>query len=144
MTDVRLFHTANGGEIEVKNGVVMDDGLATAAYLSLFGGNRRDNGSDATKRKQWWGNLGETDPARVYRSETGYLLGRLLPIPANLRRLEEAAARDLAWMVGTLADSVTATATMPALNTVDLKVKIVLNGKTTELLFSMPWGARSA
>lgn len=142
MTDVRLFHVEDGGEIEFKAGsaVMSTDGFESAAYLSLFGGNERDAGTDATKHLEWWGNKGETDPARVYRSETGYLLATLPPIPANLRRLEEAAARDLAWMVGSIADSVTATATMPRLNAVDLKVTIVVNGKTTELLFRRPWG----
>jgi phage gp46-like protein len=124
MADVRLYQTADGGEIDFVAGQpVMSDSLETAAYLSLFGGNERDNGLGDDNREQWWGNLSELDLSRRYRSETQNLLRALPLIPANLRRLEEAATRDLAWIVDTgLASAVAARATMPKLNRIALNV----------------------
>jgi phage gp46-like protein len=138
MTDVLLQHTANGGEITFEQGllVMSPTGLETAAYLSLFGGNERDSGLASTEKLQWWGNLGERDAARQYRSETHYLLRSLALIPANLRRFEDAAKRDLAWMVSSVATAVTATATMPALDTVRLVVGIVIGDETISFVFA--------
>ena len=43
--DVLLYHTPDGGEIEMVNGLVtMSGGLETMAYLCLFGGNEEDDG----------------------------------------------------------------------------------------------------
>jgi phage gp46-like protein len=126
MTDVLLRQGNDGGEITVQAGLVlMSEGLETAAYLSLFGGNEQDPG-DSNSAEQWWGNLTETQPARTYRSETQYLLRSLPAIPSNLRRIEQAAARDLQWMIDEgVAKSVTTSASIPALNRVRLAVSIV-------------------
>ena len=125
MTDVRLHNTEDGGEITVENGrFEMSDGLEASAFLSLFGGNEDDSGLDADAERQWWGNLSESDPTREYRSETQYLLRSLPLIPANLRRFEDAAKRDLGWMVPSVASAVAASATIPALNTVRLEIAI--------------------
>lgn len=125
--DVRLFHTPDGGSITVTNGeVLLDSGLETAVYLSLFGGNERDSGLQADDRLQWWGNLTERDPARRYRSETQHLLQALPLVPASLRRIEEAARRDVAWLVPAIASALAVRATMPALDAVRLEIVIVL------------------
>lgn len=127
MSDVHLFHTADGGEITVELGQVsMSEGLETSVYLSWFGGNERDTGLPSTERDQWWGNLDENEPARRYRSETQALLASIPLIPANRRRIEEAAARDIAWMVGTVAISATVTVTLPAPDTVNLSAVIIV------------------
>lgn len=131
MSDVRLFQTNDGGEIEVTNGSVqMCDGLEVAAYLSLFGGNEDDSGLQGDDRKQWWGNLGETEPSKRYRSELQNLVRSLPLVPANLRRIEDAAVRDLSWLTadGT-ATAITAEASMPAINTVRLQVSIDIDGR---------------
>ena len=128
MTDVLLRQTDDGGEITVENGLVlMSEGLETGAYLSLFGGNEDDAGDDASSRLQWWGNLDATEDSERYRSETQALLARGLPaVPSNLRRFEQAAGRDLAWLVETgTARSVTVSASIPALNRVHFDVTIV-------------------
>jgi phage gp46-like protein len=138
MTDVLLRQTDDGGEITVDNGLaLMSDGLETAAYLSLFGGNDDDAGDAASERRQWWGNLDETERASRYRSETQYLLASGLPaVPANLRRFEQAAGRDLAWLVETgTARSVAVSASIPALNRVHFEVDIVTPTKTLHLAF---------
>lgn len=143
MSDVRLYQTLDGGEIDTTNGqLVLSDGLETAAYLSLFGGNERDSGLPADDRYQFWGNLGEVDPKRRYRSETQNLLRSLPATSSNLRRIEDAAGRDLEWLTEDVADSVAVTATIPALNRVQLNVVVVIGGKRIGMVFAEDWRAR--
>lgn len=139
--DVLLYQTNDGGDINVDGGiVVMSGGLETAAYLSLFGGNEQDDGRKDNPL-QWWGNLGE-EPERQYRSETQYLLRSVPSIPANLRRIEEAAVRDLGWFVSSrAATSVSAAASMPGLNKVRLVVTIEANGQPAVIEFIENWKA---
>lgn len=137
MTDVLLQQSNDGGEITLQGGLLLlSEGLETAVYLSLFGGNEDDPG-DVDSPLQWWGNLLEVEPERSYRSETQYLLKSLPAIPANLRRIEQAAARDLQWMLDTEnAQSVTVEATIPALNRVQLDVTVITTaGQRIELSF---------
>lgn len=135
--DVRLYQTDDGGEIDVIGGQEqMADGLGTACYLSLFGGNERDSGLTADDSKQFWANLVEDDPNARYRSKTQALLTSLTLIPANLRALEDAAADDLSWLVPSIASDVAVDATMPALRSVLLNCRITVSGKT--YLFSFP------
>src|SRR6187397_3231172 len=143
MTDVLLRHTPDGGDVTIEGGLVlMSEGLETAAYLSLFGGNRDDGADDAGERVQWWGNLGETEPARIYRSETQYLLGSLPAVPSNLLRMERAAMRDLEWLVATgAARSVTVSASIPGLDRVRLDVKIVTLKEQIQLTFGSRTGS---
>lgn len=137
MTDVLLRQTLDGGEITVESGLVlMSEGLETAAYLSLFGGNQDDAGDAASERLEWWGNVDEPEPARRYRSETQWLVQRLPAVPRNLRRVEQAAARDLAWMLETgLATAVEARASIPAKDRIGLAVTITTPTGTLELVF---------
>jgi phage gp46-like protein len=140
--DVRLYHTHDGGEIDITGGLAaMDGGLETAAYLSLFGGNEDDDGL-ALNPATWWGNLDEIDPTRHQHSETQYLLAHLPATPANLRRIEDAAGRDLKWMVEKkVATAVTVAATMPGLNRVHLAVHIQADGADVGLDFNENWRA---
>lgn len=138
--DVRLFQTGDEGDIEVRRGVVeMSGGLETAVYLSLFGGNEDDDGRDDSPAS-WWGNLGETDESRQYRSETQNLLRALAATSGNLRRIEDAAARDLAWFTGDgVASRVTVAATMPGLNRIKLTVDIDATGSESRFEFVENW-----
>lgn len=135
MTDVLLRQTDDGGSITVEGGLVLlSEGLETAAYLSLFGGNE-DDAADADTTLQWWGNLTETEPERTYRSETQFLLKSLPAIPANLRRIEQSAARDLQWMLdASVATSIGVEATIPALNRV--RINLTIDTLTEQLLLS--------
>lgn len=137
MTDVLLRQTPDGGDITIEGGLLlMSEGLETAAYLSLFGGNE-DDPAEADRTLQWWGNLLETEPERAQRSETQYLLRSLPAIPVNLRRIEQAAARDLQWMLDTeTAQSVAVEATIPAVNRVSIALVIITaTGQRVELFF---------
>lgn len=141
MSDVRLFNTADGGEIEYINGVAtMSDGLEAAAYLSLFGGNEDDSGQRADDRKQWWGNLSETDPARRYRSATQNALQAMPATTGNLLRVQDAALSDLDWMKDALAAQVAVLVTMPALNTIKIDVSILVNEELLPFSFTKEWG----
>lgn len=134
MTDVLLFQTNDNGEIEIEGGqVTMTDSLETAVYLSLFGGNIEDDGSQDNPLT-WWGNLVENEPANRYRSETQYLLGTVPAVSANLKRIEDAATRDLQWLeAGTLEVS----ASLTGLN----RVKIDVTIDDTPFSYSEDWRA---
>lgn len=144
-SDVRLFHTADGGEIEVTDGlIVLSDGLETAVYLSLFGGNEQDSGQTRDNRKQWWGNFSEPIAARNYRSETQHLLMALPATTANLRALEEAAKRDVAWMAEALVARAEANASIPRHQTVELTISLVMKDAAAHnFSFQSPWGLRA-
>lgn len=141
MTDVNLYEDLGQGEIDVVNGdcVLSLDGLETAVFLSLYGGNDDDSGIQGDDSIQWWGNAEEPDATRIYRSETQFLLKALPAVPANLRRVEDAAARDLAWMTDTgLADAVIPQATIPAVNKIQLTVSVEIDDETFRFVFQSP------
>lgn len=119
--DVHLFDSVDGGNITEL--VETRDGLETAIYLSLFGGNAADDGR-AGNLLTWWGNIGENEANKQYKSEAAYLLRTVPPNTANLKRIEAAAVRDLAWLVPEYSKNVDVSATMPALNSVNLSVSI--------------------
>lgn len=148
MLDVVLFHTINGGEVTLVGGEpIRGDGVASAVYLSLFGGNEDDSGLPGDAGKQWWGNLSESNPARCYRSETQYALAILPTTTSNLRRIEAAAQRDLTWFVSSgLARTVTAAASMPARNRVALDVKVAFDPDRIVLVPQIltDWGGTAA
>jgi phage gp46-like protein len=140
--DVLLFQTDDDGEINVENGVVeMSGGLETAAYLSLFGGNEDDDGRD-NNALTWWGNLDEVDPVRQYRSETQHLLQSIPATSGNLRRIEDAASRDLAWFTEqNVASSVTVEVSIPGINRVKITVNIEAVGEESSFEFVENWKA---
>lgn len=140
--DVLLFQTTDNGEINVSGGLVeMSGGLETAAYLSLFGGNEDDDGRD-NSTLSWWGNSDETEGSRQYRSETQNLLRSIAAVPANLRRIEDAARRDLAWFLSdNIASKITVTASMPGLNKVRIIIDIEAVGEESQFDFVENWKA---
>lgn len=140
--DVLLCQTNDDGEINVEGGVVeMSGGLETAAYLSLFGGNEDDDGRDNSSAN-WWANLDEVDPSRQYRSETQNLLQALAATTGNLRRIEDAASRDLAWFTqNNVASSVTVSASIPGLNKIKLTINIEAVGEESSFEFVENWKA---
>ena len=133
--DVLLFQTVDDGEINIENGLVeMSGGLETAAYLSMFGGDE--------DLSEWWGNLEETELARKYRSETQNLLQSIPATSGNLRRIEQAATRDLAWFLELkVASSVDVSASIPSINHVNITVVIEAEGVQSEFNFVENWEA---
>lgn len=144
MSSVILFHDLelDAGNIRLEGGAVqMDGGLSSAVYLSVMGGNADDDGSDGNPL-QWWGNLGETEPARRYRSELQYLLTSLPATSANLLLLEEAARRDLQWMLDeNIINELNIAATIPKLNAVKIAITGGADGQSFEINFLENWKA---
>ena len=137
MTDVLLFQTNDDGEITIEGGIVqLTNSVETMAYLCLFGGNDDDDGSQDSSLT-WWGNIDEPDPSRRYVSETQYLLKSIPATSSNLRRLEDAAKRDLSGFLDDgLAKIVTASVSVEGLNKVHYS--ILIDGISLE--FSSTWG----
>lgn len=142
--DVKLFQTDDEGEITVENGLVeMSGGLETAAYLSLFGGNEDDDGR-ANNPANWWANLDEVDPMREYHGESQNLLQALPATTGNLRRIEDAARRDLAWLLDSgVASSVLVSASIPGINKIKLTIDIEAVGQASSFEFVENWKAGS-
>jgi phage gp46-like protein len=141
MADVRLYQSDDDGEIDFVAGqLTMADGLETSAYLSLFGGNERDSGLTDGEALQWWANFEEPVAERRQRSQLQALLQQIPATPANLRRVEDAALADLAWMGDALDATVAVEASMPALDTVSIHVSITIGNTTYEFDFASTWG----
>lgn len=96
--DVLLLSTLDGGDIVIEDGLVKDcRNFATAAYLSLFGGNSGD--VDGREKETWWGNLiPGTKKNEWMHGEFGATVAGLPLTSGNLRRARDAAARDLDWI----------------------------------------------
>ena len=138
--DVDLFQTPDQGNIFVEGGLVaMSGGLETSAYLSLFGGNEDDQGRD-NDSKSWWGNLLETSESGKYRSETQNLLQSLPLTSANILRVQDAATRDLQYLISEdIASTVTVVATVPALNKICLTISVNAEGEEVTFRFVANW-----
>lgn len=151
MTDVRLFHAADGGDLEFAaplddaTDIRLDSGLETASYLSMFGGNERDPVLQTTgdvgdsQRQQWWGNIGEP-LSRQMRSETQYILRSLVATTGNLRLLEDAVTRDHQWFLDEeVASEVDVEASLVERNQVEIKVRIVVDDEEFVFYFRREW-----
>ncbi len=138
--DILLYQTDDGGEINIVNGVLdMSGGLETAAYLSLFGGNEDDDGRN-DNAFNWWANIAEIDPVDQYRSETQHLLQSLPATSGNLRRIEDAVTRDLAWFIEKkVASTVEVLASIPGVNRVKIAIDITAQGEESEFEFVENW-----
>lgn len=140
MTDCRLYQTPDGGEVTWVNGQPLTaNGLETAAYLSMLGGNAEDSGLTDGEKLQWWANVEEPVAERRMRSQVQALLAGLPATPSNLTRLEDAANADLAWMVKELEATIEVEASMPGLNRARLHGAIVIGTTRYPFDFSAPW-----
>ena len=139
--DVLLYQTTDNGEMNVELGVTeMTGGFQTAIYLSLYGGNDDDSGTEADDSKQYWQNLIETIPARKLRSETQFILQSLPATSGNLKMVEAAALKDLDWLSDS-ASNIEARATIPRLNWVDIFITFEADGKREQFKYSANWEA---
>lgn len=142
--DVVLFQSLNDGDIIVEDGLaLMDGGLQTSLYLSLFGGNEDDDGL-ADNDKTWWANLDENQPVFRYRSRLQNLLKSIPATSNNLIRAQDAALADLQWLLDdNVASSVTVTATIPQLNRLKLVIEIQAVGEESSFEYVANWRASS-
>ncbi len=140
--DVLIYQTPDDGDITVENGITeMTPGFETAVYLSMFGGNEDDTGATGDP-KEWWGDLLDEDPSRHYRGETETILQNLPAVSGNLRKVEEAARRDLKWLLDSnAASSVAVSAGMPGVDRVALVVTVEANGTESQFEYVENWKA---
>lgn len=140
--DVILYQALDDGDITVEGGIVsMDGGLQTAAYLSLFGGNEQDDGRENSPLA-WWGNTVGSNPNERQTSRTQHLLRSIAPTSRNLLRIQDAAEKDLEWLVEVgAASTVSVFASLPALNRVKLAVRIEAQGVESAFEFVENWKA---
>ena len=93
--DVLMHHSEDRGDITELDGfIVMTKSFETMIYFSHFGGNEDDDGSEATKKNQWWGNEGEPEENQ-YRSRLQAMLDGRPLTSATLPLLADAALEDL-------------------------------------------------
>ena len=146
--DVLLTSTDDGGEIIETNGIIeATAGFETAAFISLFGGNKNDDGTESTKPQAWWGNLTDPDnPERWMTSRTQNILTGFPATPGNLNKIIEAANLDLAWFKSEkIADTIEISASIPARNKLQLDIIILKDQKKlTELRYEENWLGQSA
>lgn len=124
ISDILLFQTNDGGDINIDNGRVKTTaGLETAVYLSLFGGNDDDSGI-GNNLTQWWGNVNEPI-LQTYRSQTQFILKSIPLISGNLARIRDAVNNDLSWLVETeIASSIMVELFIEAVNKLRIEIKI--------------------
>jgi len=141
--DVLLFNTPDGGEINIKNGIVeLTGGFETAVYLALFGGDNRDD-TTIDNKFNWWGNVVEPDPVFHYRSITQYNLLNLLPISSNLVTLENGVVSDLQRFIDIKAfDSVNVDVSFVGLRKIKIVIDIAANGENIKLEYLENWKAQ--
>jgi phage gp46-like protein len=96
--DLLLQETPDGGEIILENGLFKSDkSFSNAVYLSLFGGNKEDNGK-VKNNKEWWGNTieGIEENEKLVSRFQNIIYGLPMTVK-NIREAEAAAAIDLGW-----------------------------------------------
>ncbi len=145
--DLLLISTNDGGDIETLNSeFVMTNGFESASYISLFGGNIKDNGTESTKNKSWWGNqLSINDPDSKIISGTMAIIKGLPATPENLRKVETAAADDLAWFKSQeMCDTIEVEGSIPSRNRLELSIRMLKNGnELADFKFIVNWEGMS-
>lgn len=139
--DIRLFQTGDGGNITMvsNSDVTLTGGFETDFYMSLFGGNEDDDGSDASTKSAWM-NLLEDDPAFHFRSRTQYLLISLPLVSGNLRKIEDAVKIDLKPYVDSGAITELAVAvSITGPRKVKIRITALADGKQIDIAFLSNW-----
>jgi phage gp46-like protein len=130
--DLLLEDTPDGGEISIENNLfVSDRSFKTAVYLSLFGGNKDDNGKVKNKFT-WWGNTlpGVTESEKLISRFQAVIFG--LPMTTkNIQSAENAANLDLKWVISDgIADDVIVSGRAVTRNQFALTVNIQSKGNS--------------
>lgn len=126
--DVLLIDKEGSGEIVLENGLIKDcRDFSTAAYLSLFGGNKRDKSGQTNET--WWGNLISGTKKNEKLVSSFYAIVTGLPLNSmNIKKAVAAAKDDLEWFVDEgIADEIDAAIEATNAKTVQLAVDIRKN-----------------
>lgn len=147
--DLLLIDTPDGGDVLLENDLfVADPNLATAVYISLFGGNKEDAGKIQTN-KTWWGNTLEgTGEAEKIVSRFQHIITAMPLSVKYLKAAETAAKLDLQWIVELgIADVIESEMQIKEKNIFILTIKILKDENTlfekdySDLWMSMSKGA---
>jgi len=145
--DLLLRDTPDGGDIRIEKGLIVNDKtFGTAVYLSLFGGNKDDNGR-AENRRTWWGNTlrGVNENRRLVSRFQAIIFG--LPMTTrNILDAEEAARLDLSWVIGDkIADEILTDGRVVSRNRFSLTIRINAGGETIySNAFAVFWRSSNA
>jgi phage gp46-like protein len=140
--DLLLEDTPDGGDIRIENDLfVSDRSFNTSVYLSLFGGNKDDNGKVRNNRT-WWGNTleGTAENENLISRFQAIIFG--LPMTTkNIQEAETAASLDLKWLIKEgAADKIITTGRATGHNRFALTVQIRSGGKSIyENTFPLFW-----
>jgi len=142
--DLLLEDTPDGGDIKLFDDVFMNDTtIKTAVFLSLFGGNKDDNGKVKNKFS-WWGNtLAGTSENEKIISRFQAVIFAMPMTTKNIQEAETAAKLDLQWVIDEgIGDELDVSGSAITRNKFNLKVKITAKEKTIfENDYSTPWQA---
>lgn len=129
--DVYLFNTLDGGDIRAERGFIeMTAGLESAVYISLFGGSEAP----------WWGDGIENESAYKLQSETEAALNKYAAISGNLIKLEQAAIRDLNWMITTnTASDLSVIVSLAATKRVCYQIEFIADGIRQMINYEINW-----
>jgi len=145
--DLLLYDTPDGGDIRITEGFIASDRtFGTAVYLSLFGGNKEDNGR-VRNRRTWWGNTlrGVNENQRLVSRLQAVIFG--LPMTTmNILDAEEAARLDLDWIIAEqIADEILTDGRAVSQNRFNLKIQINAKGETIyDNAFAVFWRSANA
>ena len=129
--DVLLIETPDGGDVVIEDGLIKPcKDFSTAVYLSLFGGNKADDGKVKNSRT-WWGNVLEdlSEDEKMVSRFQAVVLGMPLSVK-SMREAERAASLDLNWFVEKkIADEIKTSGRIKERNNFLLSVEIKKEGK---------------
>lgn len=144
--DVLLRDTDDGGEIVIENGEILcDKGLSTAVYLSLMGGDKKDDGT-VEENRGWWGNNLRDIPENEILVSRFQAVIRGKPLTSkNLKDAEEAAKEDLKWIIDEeIADKIECEIFTENRNFINLSIKILKESEVlTSESFGFEWGGNN-
>ena len=142
--ELLLIDTPDGGDIQLADDLFINDlTFNTAVYISLFGGNKEDNGRVKNKYT-WWGNTldGVMENEKIVSRFQAIIFS--LPMTSkNIQEAETAAELDLQWLIDEgIADIISVTGNATGHNTFNLLVEIK-SGETTIFnnTYSLFWRA---
>jgi len=145
--DVLLFSSGDGGEIELdeNNFIVNDESFETSIYLTLFGGNKKDDGTPSKRKYAYWGNLLEkNNPERRLISRTQNILEGLPATSENLLKVKEAIKLDMKWYFEeAIIDNLEIITTIPEKNKIYIELRGMKNKNTIfDLKYKKNWLAK--
>jgi len=141
--DILLYESIDGGEVSLESGLfIPDKQFSTAAYLSLFGGNKSDSGKVNNRNEYWCNFLDNIAESEKYRSRFQHIITGFPMTVKNIKDAETAAYMDLQWFINEgIADYIFVYGQATGKNRFNLRVQILKDKLTIfENEYSLLWG----